>query len=60
MVDTPVGDRVKTTYRGHIKLNAVPSEGNAKTCSRSRADGSPQPPDDASSRTVAGSTRGRV
>lgn len=31
MVDRPVGDRVKTTYRGHIVLNAVPTEGDADT-----------------------------
>jgi hypothetical protein len=29
MVDRPVGDEVKTTYRGEIILNAVPSEGPA-------------------------------
>ena len=37
MVDTPVGDRVRTTYRGHIRLNAVPSEGDADTPSSSSA-----------------------
>lgn len=31
MVDTPVGGQVKTTYRGHILLNAVPTEGVALT-----------------------------
>lgn len=29
MVDTPVGEEVKTTYEGDIVLNAVPSEGAA-------------------------------
>lgn len=29
MVDRPVGDQVKTTYRGTIILNAVPTEGPA-------------------------------
>ena len=29
MVDTPVGDRITTKYRGHVVLNAVPSEGPA-------------------------------
>lgn len=29
MVDRPVGDEVRTTYRGKIILNAVPSEGPA-------------------------------
>lgn len=29
MVDRPVGDQVKTTYRGTIVLNAVPTEGPA-------------------------------
>jgi len=29
MVDTPVGDQVRTTYRGHIRLNAVPTQGIA-------------------------------
>jgi hypothetical protein len=29
MVDSPVGGEVKTTYRGEIVLNAVPSEGGA-------------------------------
>ena len=33
----PVGDRVKTTYRGRIVLNAVPAEGDADTPSLSRA-----------------------
>jgi hypothetical protein len=31
MVDTPVGDEVRTTYRGRITLNAVPAEGDAET-----------------------------
>jgi hypothetical protein len=31
MVDRPVDDQVKTTYRGNIRLNAVPGEGDAKT-----------------------------
>jgi hypothetical protein len=39
MVDRPVGDRVRTTYRGRIVLNAVPTEGNADTPSSSRTTG---------------------
>lgn len=39
MVDRPVGDRVKTTYRGRIVLNAVPTEGDADTPSSSRTAG---------------------
>jgi hypothetical protein len=35
MVDRPVGDRVRTTYRGHIRLNAVSTEGDADTPSAS-------------------------
>ena len=35
MVDRPDGDTVKTTYRGRIVLNAVPTEGNADTPSMS-------------------------
>ncbi|MEJ7691256.1 MAG: hypothetical protein WKF76_12940 [Nocardioidaceae bacterium] len=31
MVDRPVGDQVKTTYRGHIVLNVSPTEGDADT-----------------------------
>ena len=31
MVDPPAGDEVRTTYRGQIELNAVPSEGEADT-----------------------------
>jgi len=31
MVDTPIGDEVRTTYRGRITLNAVPTEGDADT-----------------------------
>ncbi len=31
MVDRPAGDEVKTTYRGRIELNAVPTEGEADT-----------------------------
>jgi hypothetical protein len=31
MVDRPVGDEVRTTYRGRIALNAVPGEGDAET-----------------------------
>ena len=31
MVDTPVGTEVRTTYRGHIALDAVPTEGEAPT-----------------------------
>jgi hypothetical protein len=33
MVDRPLGDEVKTTYRGKIRLNAVPSEGPAAAVS---------------------------
>jgi hypothetical protein len=29
MVDRPIGDQVRTTYRGEVVLNAVPSEGPA-------------------------------
>jgi len=29
MVDRPVGEQVKTTYRGRIELDAVPTEGDA-------------------------------
>jgi hypothetical protein len=36
MVDRPIGDRVRTTYRGHIRLDAVPTEGDAETPSASR------------------------
>jgi hypothetical protein len=36
MVDRPVGDEVQTTYRGRIVLNAVPTEGDARTPSHSR------------------------
>jgi hypothetical protein len=39
MFDTPVGARVKTTYRGRIVLNAVPAEGNADTPSPSSTAG---------------------
>jgi len=35
MVDRPIGDEVRTTYRGRIVLNAVPTEGDADTPSRS-------------------------
>ena len=31
MVDRPVGDEVRTTYRGRIELRAVPGEGNNDT-----------------------------
>ena len=31
MDDRPAGSEVKTTYRGHIVLNAVPGEGNTVT-----------------------------
>ena len=31
MVDRPVGEEVRTTYRGQIVLNAVPTEGDAST-----------------------------
>jgi hypothetical protein len=31
MVDRPVRDQVRTTYRGQIELNAVPTEGDADT-----------------------------
>jgi hypothetical protein len=31
MVDRPVGGQVRTTYRGDIVLNAVPTEGDAPT-----------------------------
>jgi hypothetical protein len=31
MVDRPVGAEVRTTYRGHLVLNAVPTEGDAPT-----------------------------
>ena len=31
MVDWPAGDEVRTTYRGHLVLNAVPTEGDAPT-----------------------------
>ena len=31
MVDRPVGEEVRTTYRGRIVLNAVPTEGEADT-----------------------------
>lgn len=33
MVDRPVGDEVRTTYRGKIILNAVPTEGPAPASS---------------------------
>jgi len=39
MVDRPVGDKVKTTYRGRIVLNAVPAEGDADTPSLSSTSG---------------------
>jgi hypothetical protein len=39
MVDTPVDDQVKTSYRGNIRLNAVPREGDAKTPFPSRTAG---------------------
>jgi hypothetical protein len=39
MVDRPVGDEVKTTYRGEILLNAVPTEGDADTPSASSSAG---------------------
>jgi hypothetical protein len=39
MVDTPVGDEVRTTYRGRVMLNAVPSEGDAETPSAASAAG---------------------
>jgi hypothetical protein len=39
MVDRPDGDTVKTTYRGRIVLNAVPTEGNADTPSMSSTAG---------------------
>jgi hypothetical protein len=42
MVDRPVGDEVKTTYRGRIVLGAVPTEGNAETPSRSSNAGADQ------------------
>jgi hypothetical protein len=39
MVDRPVGDEVRTTYRGRIELNAVPTEGDAVTPSESSTTG---------------------
>jgi hypothetical protein len=48
MVDRPVGDMVKTTYRGEILLNAVPTEGDADTPSASSSAGA----------TVASATSG--
>lgn len=39
MVDKPVRDQVKTTYRGRIVLNAVPTEGDADTPSASSSAG---------------------
>lgn len=39
MVDRPIGDEVKTTYRGRIVLNAVPAEDDAVTPSPSGAAG---------------------
>jgi hypothetical protein len=39
MVDRPVGDQVNTTYRGRIRLNAVPTEGDADTPSPSSTTG---------------------
>jgi hypothetical protein len=41
MADTPVGDQVRTTYRGRIVLNAVPTEGDAKTPLPSSTAGAP-------------------
>ncbi len=35
MVDRPVGDEVRTTYRGYVALTAVPTEGDAETPSAS-------------------------